>query len=116
MAELLTPGDLHRIPLHKVDRSLKRSAVYFLFDGEVVVYVGQSCDVLRRVGEHIADQTKTFDAIATVDCINLNRTWLERRYIDLLKPRYNGQAPRPVRGQKARKARSQRQPSLAQAA
>lgn len=90
MADVLAPVDLRPLPLAKLDRSFARSGVYFLFQGQEIVYVGQSADVLRRIGEHISDRLKVFDGVAFIPCQALNRVWMEEQYIKRLKPRYNG--------------------------
>lgn len=66
-----------------------RSGIYFLhFRGEVV-YVGQAVDMRRRIGQHISEGTKSFDAISYAACEPERLAGLERRYIDKLLPLYN---------------------------
>lgn len=65
------------------------SGVYFLLEGNEVVYVGQAISVLRRVAEHLADPSKKFDRFSwiNIDPGLLNVT--EQFYISKLVPRYN---------------------------
>lgn len=104
MVDVRVPANLERVPLSRVDRKLAKSGVYLLFDNDAVVYVGQSCSVLRRIGEHLSDRTKVFDSVALVPCSTDSRLWLERLYIERLRPRYNG-----VGGVALRKPRQKRQ-------
>lgn len=65
--------------------------VYFLFNGEEVVYVGCGVNILRRIAEH--SFTKTFDSWAwlplpSVTLVDLRA--VEAAYILALKPRLNG--------------------------
>lgn len=63
--------------------------VYFLCRQGQVVYVGQSVDVLSRVGQHRIDKTKTFDTAFFVPCRQCDLNTLERELIDRLMPEYN---------------------------
>lgn len=95
--------DLKPVHLSKMDRSFSKSGVYVLFDRGKAVYVGQSANVLRRVGEHISDRRKRFCSVAFVPCTTLNRLWFESHYITHFKPIYNldpASAPRPYAGKK----------------
>lgn len=94
--DVLAPVDLKPVGLNEVDRSFKTSGVYFLYRFGEIVYVGQSSDVLRRVGEHMADRHKEFDEVAFVPCQPLNRLWMESQYISRIRPEYN-MMPAPKR-------------------
>lgn len=114
MAELIVPADLKIVDISKIDRSFKCSGVYLLYHEGVVVYVGQSCNVLCRVGEHLSDRpAKKFDAVAMVACTNQSREWLERLYIEKFKPRYNGN---PRADRKPRRRGRRRKAVMARAA
>ena len=70
--------------------------VYCLVRGDVVVYVGQSKDVLRRLYEHRRQSKfeqlgrKQFDRIAVFPCKDaLETDRLESRLIAKLQPEYN---------------------------
>ena len=68
---------------------LNVSGVYFLWRNGIVVYVGQANHVRRRLGEHISEGAKEFDAISVIACPMQRADTLERRYIEWLVPRYN---------------------------
>ena len=65
------------------------SGIYFLCDGNDVVYVGQSSDVIMRVIAHHREKKKVFDQVFFLPCCvkHLNRE--EEKYIKLLVPKYN---------------------------
>jgi hypothetical protein len=65
----------------------KASGVYFLLDGNEVVYVGQAVNVYSRIGQHI---DKRFYRYAFVPCPVDALDILESLYIHLLRPRFNG--------------------------
>lgn len=66
-----------------------QSGIYFLHRSDVVVYVGQAVDMRRRIGQHIGDASKVFDAVSCVPCEVHNLDRLERKYIERLVPEYN---------------------------
>jgi hypothetical protein len=70
------------------------SGVYFLCKGDQVVYVGQSGTVVVRIASHIAERCKDFDhgRVFFLPCPKDQLFAVERRYIELLRPRYNGNA------------------------
>jgi predicted GIY-YIG superfamily endonuclease len=61
--------------------------VYFLLDGDEVVYVGQAVNVYSRIDHH---RGKKFDRYAFVPCQPSMLDRLESLYIHFLKPRLNG--------------------------
>lgn len=65
----------------------KASGVYFLLDGDEVVYVGQAVNVYSRIGQHTG---KRFDRYAFVPCAVDALDRLESLYIHCLRPRLNG--------------------------
>lgn len=65
----------------------KASGVYFLLDGDEVVYVGQAANVYSRIGQHT---NKRFDRYAFVPCSVDALDRLESLYIHCLRPRMNG--------------------------
>lgn len=65
----------------------KASGVYFLLDGDEVVYVGQAVNVYSRIGQHT---DKRFDRYAFVPCAVDALDMLESLYIHCLRPRLNG--------------------------
>lgn len=69
--------------------------VYFLIQGDEIVYVGQSTNVHARVACHGAPSMwpgakKDFDAWAYIACGRDSMDWLESIYIHALQPHYNG--------------------------
>ena len=61
--------------------------VYFLFDNKQLVYIGESDNIYRRIGQHIYDGTKKFDSFEIFPCND--RKKLEGFLIRTLKPKYN---------------------------
>lgn len=61
--------------------------VYFLYDGREIVYVGESDNLFRRIGQHIADGSKKFDRFEIYP--TAERKTLEGFLIRALKPKYN---------------------------
>lgn len=66
------------------------TGVYFLLDGDDVVYVGQSQNVYSRISSHPA---KNFNRYAFVACAVEALDKLESLYIHLLRPKLNGRKP-----------------------
>lgn len=70
------------------------AGIYFLFDGQEIVYVGQSSDIFRRIYEHSSGRSKgknkKFD---TWEYFEINeeseRLRTENLLISALKPKYN---------------------------
>lgn len=61
--------------------------VYFLFDKGVLVYVGETDNLFRRIGQHIAEGKKQFDSFEIYPCADRKR--LEGFLIRTLSPKYN---------------------------
>ncbi|HCR1527294.1 GIY-YIG nuclease family protein [Morganella morganii] len=66
------------------------TGIYFLLDGDDVVYVGQSRNVYSRISSHPA---KNFNRYAFVPCAVEALDKLESLYIHLLRPKLNGRKP-----------------------
>ena len=66
--------------------------IYFLVDGEEIVYVGCSKHALTRVANHIFN--KKFDRCALLPCTLEEMLELETRYIIKYRPRYNSKDKR----------------------
>lgn len=63
--------------------------VYRLYDNETLVYVGQTTNLAKRIGQHLKDKVFTsFDIYSHIDndTVRLN---VERRLIQTHKPKYN---------------------------
>ena len=84
------------------------SGIYFLCDGQDVVYVGQSVSVLGRVATHLAERIKEFlpERVFFLPCPAEDLTRIENHYIRLLRPKYNtiGNPQRKPREPKAKSA------------
>jgi len=63
------------------------TGVYFLVDGDRVVYVGQSVNVYARISQH---HDKVFDSFAFIPCERDMLNSLESLYIHVLRPPLNG--------------------------
>lgn len=65
--------------------------IYFLFDGDEIVYIGQSENIYKRVGTHLSD--KIFDSWNYIEYPDENLDELEAEYILKYKPKYNQSIP-----------------------
>lgn len=61
--------------------------VYFLYDKDELVYIGQSDNLYRRIGQHIAQKEKVFDRFEIYP--TSDRIRLEGFLIKMFKPKYN---------------------------
>lgn len=61
--------------------------VYFLYDKDELVYIGQSDNLYRRIGQHIAEKKKRFDRFELYP--TTDRIRLEGFLITMFKPKYN---------------------------
>jgi len=68
------------------------SGVYFLCDGDEVVYVGQSNCVVFRVATHVKEAVKVFDRVFFLPAPLSSLNDIETEYIRTLKPKYNRQS------------------------
>jgi hypothetical protein len=67
--------------------------IYFLLDGEKIVYVGQSISLLSRVAKHWQEGAKPFNRVFFIECAQAELSHLEALYIDKFKPQYNASKP-----------------------
>lgn len=67
------------------------SGVYFLFEGDEVVYVGQGANPMARINTHLID--KKFDSYYVVPCDEENLNQTEAEYITKYLPKYNKSMP-----------------------
>lgn len=67
----------------------KTCAVYFLLIGSEVVYVGRTINLHKRIGEHLADPNKHFDAFHYIQTSASKAAFVEEAYIKKLRPRFN---------------------------
>jgi len=68
---------------------LDRTGVYFLYRDGVVVYVGQAVDIRRRIGQHLGEGAKRFDAVSSIPCNPSRLDAVEQYYIKRFTPEYN---------------------------
>lgn len=71
--------------------------IYFLIREKRVVYVGKSTNIHWRIGNHLVDKKKRFDAYNIVECKPEYLDELEAMYIAKFIPEFNIAAPK-VRG------------------
>ena len=64
-----------------------REGVYFLYDKDELVYIGQSDNLYRRIGQHIAEGKKKFDRFELYP--TGDRIRLEGFLISMFEPKYN---------------------------
>lgn len=65
------------------------SGIYFLFDGDEIVYVGQSKNVWKRLAQHSKD--KLFNGYTVLSCDPASLDDIEKHYIKEFSPKYNQQ-------------------------
>jgi hypothetical protein len=70
---------------------VRTRAVYFLLQGSAVVYVGQTNNIHKRIGEHLTDSSKTFDAYHFIKVAESEAQMVEAAYIRKLRPKFNVQ-------------------------
>jgi len=66
------------------------TGLYYLYDGDELVYIGSSDSVFARVGCH---SDKTWDHFAVIECGKDERYILEAREILEYQPKYNMGVP-----------------------
>jgi hypothetical protein len=66
-----------------------QSGIYFLWLNGTIVYVGQADDMRCRIGNHLTEATKKFDAVSCCPCPAYHRLRLEKFFITKHLPRYN---------------------------
>ena len=63
--------------------------IYFLFDGGVLVYIGQSINLCSRISQHVLDGEKRFDKVAAFSVPKKDLNMVEDINIYKYKPIYN---------------------------
>jgi len=84
--EILNKGLASAIPC---DSPTRLSGVYLLYSSNIVVYVGQSGNVLSRIGSHVCERVKIFDAYTIIPIEPKLRIMRERQLIRTFSPYYN---------------------------
>ena len=67
------------------------TAIYFLIDGDDVVYVGKSIDLVSRILKHRSENRKKFTRYAYIRCDEIDLVDMEAAYIAKFAPKYNKQ-------------------------
>lgn len=65
------------------------SAIYFLIDKEMIVYIGLSKNVFDRIGRHIKEGKKIFSKYKIIETPSFDIKGYESRLIRHFKPKYN---------------------------
>lgn len=68
--------------------STVKPQVYFLIDGDEIVYVGSTTQFGSRILNHLSSR-KQFTAYAAIDCNYDDLRQVEYSYIEKFKPKYN---------------------------
>ncbi len=63
------------------------TGIYFLIKDNIIVYIGQSINVEKRIVSH---RDKDFDSFRVIVCDNSKLLEYEKRLISLFKPKLNG--------------------------
>jgi hypothetical protein len=71
----------------KISLSQSEYVIYFLFNNEELIYIGQTRNLLKRISVH--KRTKVFDKISIVETDYKDVMCLEQGYIKKYKPIYN---------------------------
>lgn len=77
--------DIEKIAAGKTAMAYNGPAIYFLFRGDELVYIGQAVRLLGRIGSH----EHAFDAFAYIPCAFADLNKLERRAILKYRPPLN---------------------------
>ena len=64
-----------------------RPAIYFLFDGDEIVYIGQSINPYSRITQHI--KKKKFSHVRFLPCSSRRMNYWEQKLISKYNPKYN---------------------------
>jgi len=82
--------------------SLKESVIYFLFQGEKIVYVGKSIYGKTRIIQHLKESErkknyyslpKRFDSYYMMPCVEEMLDVTEKAFISYFRPKYNKALP-----------------------
>lgn len=68
--------------------------IYFLSLNGEVIYIGQSLNLLSRIGSHAA--SFYFDDVSYMPCEEKDLNELERRYVRAFMPKLNKIIPSPI--------------------
>jgi prophage regulatory protein len=68
--------------------------IYFLIDGDQIVYIGKSINVFARIAEHQRNNEKKFDTFTYIQIPIDQLDEFEVEYINAYKPKYNVVIPK----------------------
>ena len=87
--EIIDPFKLPEILAHSNPTPPMTPGIYFLLMDGVIVYVGKSWEVGRRIATHLSRGAIPFDRWTFCPVEPLDMDLVERFYIGKFKPRYN---------------------------
>jgi hypothetical protein len=70
-------------------KALTMTGIYYLIDGNEIVYIGQGVNVWGRIGTHIAENSKVFDSFFFVFVPSEDLDDYETNEIIKYNPKYN---------------------------
>jgi excinuclease UvrABC nuclease subunit len=89
-----SPPSESEIAKSKQEIAQPTPGIYFLFDGDEIVYIGKSINIESRVVNHRGQGEKEFDSYSFVEVHDeLLRNHLEAYYIYTVSPKYNSVVP-----------------------
>jgi predicted DNA-binding transcriptional regulator AlpA len=69
------------------------TGIYFLFDDDELVYIGQSSNIMQRVGAHLYEAVKGFNKVAYIAIERARLDEIEAAMIRKFRPPYNDLYP-----------------------
>ena len=96
--------ELEQLAPHRQSNTAS-SGIYYLFQGDEVVYIGQSMDLTRRLVQHRMNGEIAFDSFAAVKFPAEHLDYYEAMAIRHHAPRFNANRPRLPAERAARKRR-----------
>jgi hypothetical protein len=91
---IFVPDKLKFLGRKLKEAPIKQWCIYFLLEGETIVYVGISQNVGERLAAH--KKTKKFDRVLYVEAPSYGHVFeLEVALIKLLRPKYNSRSSEP---------------------
>jgi len=85
-SELIRINNVKKLPLETITTT---SGVYFLYDGNKLVYIGQSIDIRGRIMTHVREERKNFDKVFFINCHVNQLIEIETALIKYFNPYYN---------------------------
>ena len=76
--------------LKKLQKIRNKSGIYYLWNLDKIVYIGQSSNMYIRIMEHLIEGIKTFQEISYIESNNITeREVFETLLINKIRPEYN---------------------------